>query len=586
MSIKKIDFNLDEREIVLKYAEKTANLGFCEWDYKSKKTKFSDGLYDIFGIYKLELKYDFEYIVENFVHPKYKTIVFNSIKKALDCGIIEKFEYKIIKKNKEERWIRTEGIYIYDEDGNKIKMISIFQDITEWKKNEIEIQKNLDFLQTLIDAIPNPIFYKDKNGIYKYSNAAHIEYLGLKKENIIGQTIDDIIPKGFIDIHNEVDKELLETKDRKTYECKLLNSEGVLNDVVFIKSAFTNKKEEVSGIVGVMLDITDRKKSEERINRFLKLKDAMLDISHSIIEINDINDLLNLILDKIIESMGKANSGCILVLDKNEELKIAVSKGYDKEYVEKFDVDKLFACSKSIEKFKKVVILNDIKNKSNGIITSIIAKVIIENELYGVVNIDSVYDNAFDEIDLEIMEYITNQLTIAVKNHRLYEKIKYLSRYDKLTNIYNRTHFEEVLKIHANNASKFKEKFYLAVFDLNVLKCVNDKYGHLAGDEIIKSFVKALKNEINDYDTLGRFGGDEFVAVFFDTNKEELILKFEDLLNRLKNNPIIFGQSPITCSFSYGVAEFPNDSENYIELIKIADKRMYEYKNRFKQCGK
>ena len=76
---------------------------------------------------------------------------------------------------------------------------------------------------------------------------------------------------------------------------------------------------------------------------------------------------------------------------------------------------------------------------------------------------------------------------------------------------------------------------------------------------------------------MARYGGDEFVGVFFNTSEQNLVKKFEELNNYLKNNPINFDGYNITCSFSYGISKFPDDARSYVKLLKIADKKMYTY---------
>ena len=87
----------------------------------------------------------------------------------------------------------------------------------------------------------------------------------------------------------------------------------------------------------------------------------------------------------------------------------------------------------------------------------------------------------------------------------------------KLTNIYNRRSFEDIFDKILNKALRYNESFYLVTFDLNNLKHINDTFGHLNGDEFIKSFVNKLKKSIRNSDVLARYGGDEFVGVFFNT---------------------------------------------------------------------
>ncbi len=589
---------LKEREVILKCIKEIDDLCMWEWDYKSNEIYILGEFYETFEIDNRNLLGSFEYFIQSYVHSDYKNIVLKSAKKAIQVGKTDKLEFKIVTSRGEEKWIRINGDFIYDDNRNKIKMIGVVQDITKWKESEMLLQENYKFLEMLIDTIPSPIFYKDENGIYRYSNVAHTEYLGLKKEDVIGHNIYNIISKEAAHYHNKIDNELIKDKGKKIYESKFKYSDGTLHDVIFNKASYTNQKGEFKGIVGVMIDITERKNTEKRINRLLKIKESVLEISYSITGINDINELFNLILEKITQSMKNAELSCVLILDKDKNLKVAACRGYDKEKAKEYNLNlrDTFIWNETKGKLEKAIIINDIhkilgkklpsilENKDGlNVQSSISAPIIIDGKLYGFINVDSSHNDAFDETDLEIMEYIRNQIAIAIDKHKFYEETIYLSRYDRLTNIYNRSYFEELIYTNIQKANRYKEEFHLVVFDLNGLKFVNDNYGHLAGDKFIKTFASTLSSNIRSSDIIARLGGDEFVGVFWGTDLQRLKNKFEDLLMYFNNNKIIFEGNNITCSFSYGIANFPDDSSSYNELVKIADDRMYKYKQEFKK---
>lgn len=471
------------------------------------------------------------------------------------------------------------------------------KDVTEWKNAEIALKENLEFLQTLIDTIPNPIFYKDEKGIYKYSNIAHAEYLGLRIEEIIGKTVYDICSKELADIYRKADLELMKNKGQQVYESKVRYNDGSLHDTMFTKAVFTNKEGVVRGIAGVILDITERKIAEERINKLSKVKDAMLEVNQVIIRMKNINELFELIIENINELMGNENLICILVLQDEENLGIAACKGYDSEKAKKytFKLKESFIWIQTKGKFEKAIIINDIQEilkerfprileskQDVTIQSSISTPIIIEGQLYGFINIDSEHNHIYDENDLEIMEYMRKQIEIAISKHKLYEETIYLSRYDKLTNVYNRRYFEELIYEYIHKCRINSEKFFFVVFDLNDLKAVNDTYGHLVGDEFIKIFTSNLSKYIGGSDILARLGGDEFVGVFFNGDLKTLIERFEELIIHFQNNPITFEGNKFICSYSYGIANFPKDGEEYDKLMKIADERMYKYKGRIK----
>ncbi|QZY53924.1 sensor domain-containing diguanylate cyclase [Crassaminicella profunda] len=592
-----IEIALKEREASLRCAQEIANLGSWDWDYQRNKLIFSDEMYRIFGMNKENFQGSIQYIVLTLIHPDYRILVSGVLRKITELGIMEAIEFKIMKLTGEERWIRANGALVYD-DENRKKIIGTVQDVTEWKEAEIALQDNLKFLQTLIDTIPNPIFYKDINGVYKYSNTAHLEYLNLKREDVIGHNIYDILPKEMAEEHYKVDAELLKNKDKMVYDTKLKYADDELHDVIFTKAAFTNQEGQTKGIVGVIIDITERKKAEKSINRLLQLKEAMLEINHAILEINSINELFALVLKKVVTLMKNADLACVLVLDEEDNLKIAACTGYDEQKSKDYRI-KLkdsFIWQKTKGEFEKTVVINDVqeilKEKFPSILentegievqSSMSAPIIIDGELYGLVNVDSHQKNVYDQRDLEMMEYMRNQIEIAVSKHKLYEQTIYLSRYDKLTNVYNRRYFEEVFDMYMKRATRYKECFLVVVFDLNGLKFVNDTYGHLAGDLFIKTFAKTINDNIRASDLFARYGGDEFIGVFFEVDLQVLVNKFEGLIEKFIHDPIVFGDNKIICSFSYGIADFPNEGKNYKELVKIADERMYIYKDKIKK---
>jgi len=130
---------------------------------------------------------------------------------------------------------------------------------------EEEIQRNKYFLEVLFDTIPNPIFYKDKEGIYQHGNEAFTKtILGLNKNEIVGKSLYDLpehIPKKLADIYYEKDQELFNNPGTQNYEAEVKCSDNTIRHYNFYKAVFSSESDEVEGIVGVMLDISEHKKT-------------------------------------------------------------------------------------------------------------------------------------------------------------------------------------------------------------------------------------------------------------------------------------------------------------------------------------
>jgi len=135
-------------------------------------------------------------------------------------------------------------------------------EIMERKKAEEALREQYNFLQRLIDSIPNPIFYKDTQGVYQGYNTAYEVFVGLPKEKIIGKKAHDIVPKNLADLCEEMDSRLLQNPGVQVYEATVLYADGTTHDVVFNKATYTNTDGVLAGIIGVVLDITDCKRSD------------------------------------------------------------------------------------------------------------------------------------------------------------------------------------------------------------------------------------------------------------------------------------------------------------------------------------
>jgi PAS domain S-box-containing protein len=164
------------------------------------------------------------------------------------------------------------GIYLwakasplYDTEGNLVGSIESIRDITEHKKADTALRENLRFLQHLIDTIPNPIFYKDINGIYLGCNSAFEQYLGLSKEKIIGKSVYEVAPHKLADKYKEMDQALFNTPGVQVYESSVMYADGTRHDVIFNKATYTNANGTIAGLVGVILDITEHKRTEEAL---------------------------------------------------------------------------------------------------------------------------------------------------------------------------------------------------------------------------------------------------------------------------------------------------------------------------------
>jgi PAS domain S-box-containing protein len=134
--------------------------------------------------------------------------------------------------------------------------------VIERKMVEDALRENETFLQVLLDAIPAPVFYKEKNGRYLGFNRAFETLFGKKRELIIGKSVSEVNPPELAEVYRAKDEELFNEGGVQCYESQVKNAHGDLRDVIFNKAVFTDSKGDVIGLIGAILDITGRKQAE------------------------------------------------------------------------------------------------------------------------------------------------------------------------------------------------------------------------------------------------------------------------------------------------------------------------------------
>ena len=202
----------------------------------------------------------------------------------------------------------------------------------------------------------------------------------------------------------------------------------------------------------------------------------------------------------------------------------------------------------------------------------------VEDRVIGAMVVQS-YTNPelYSEKDIGLLEFVSSQVATAIERKRTEEKIRHLSFHDALTGLYNRAYFQEELERY-----NFPRYYPLSIMmvDINGLKAINDTFGHNQGDRLLQHFASLLNSISRKGDVIARLGGDEFVILLPSTTPQEayrICERIRKICEEDKTEPAY-----LRPSIALGDATQKGEYQNTEALLKEADKRMYQNKNKNK----
>ncbi|HEY6548642.1 MAG TPA: diguanylate cyclase [Vicinamibacteria bacterium] len=190
--------------------------------------------------------------------------------------------------------------------------------------------------------------------------------------------------------------------------------------------------------------------------------------------------------------------------------------------------------------------------------------------------------SAADRLDADthaFLAQVANQAHIVVENSRLVERLRNLAIRDSLTELYNHRHAMDLLVNEFERVGRYAAGVSLLMLDLDDFKRVNDEHGHPAGDSVLKEMARVLQETLRTVDSVGRYGGEEFVAILPHTAFEEAAATAERIRRKVQSHVFWVGAKPLSVTVSVGVASYPSPSVDSPEsLVREADRALYRAK--------
>ncbi|MBN2325387.1 MAG: sensor domain-containing diguanylate cyclase [Spirochaetes bacterium] len=194
---------------------------------------------------------------------------------------------------------------------------------------------------------------------------------------------------------------------------------------------------------------------------------------------------------------------------------------------------------------------------------------------------EEAFGDEYTEDEKRYMVIIAGFASVAIENARLYE----MATLDRKTKLYNHGFFANRLTQEIERAERYKTDLTLMIIDLDHFKNVNDKYGHMVGDEVLIAVSKSIKKQVRGFDVPARFGGEEFTVILPETDTQSAQIVAQRLRNAIKALVFTTPEGTFSIAASIGIAGFIHEStmtDNI--LIANADRALYHAKEHGRDC--
>ncbi|MGB5080931.1 MAG: EAL domain-containing protein [Burkholderiales bacterium] len=450
--------------------------------------------------------------------------------------------------------------------------------------------------QELIEVLPNPIYFKGTDGRYLGVNKAWETYFGMPRQAFLGKTVHELYPgdPGTAQRLDADDQALWNHPGTKVYETTIMTPDGNLHNTIYYKATFTGPDGGIAGLIGTIVDITERKQAEVR-----------LALEHAVTRLLSEADLSSEVMSQVIQIIGEAfgcDCGAYWIANETEQVMVCAEtwSAASGEIIE-------FTAGSSRMRHPmhlsgglfmrawssgEPVWITDVTQDTKfrraalaeraGLRAAFAFPIRSGNLALGVMEFFSRANRPPDEALLRSTRAIGSQIGLFMARRQAEERIRRLANYDELTGLANRNMFSQRLGHAIAQARRDDKPLAILFLDLDRFKNINDTLGHAAGDSVLREVAKRLGECLRESDTVGRLGGDEFVVLLEAIPQPMHSAVVAQKLLAAVARPFTFEGQEFHLTASIGISAYPADSSDMEILLRNADIAMYRAKEQGK----
>ncbi|WP_400243798.1 PAS domain S-box protein [Niallia sp. JL1B1071] len=429
-------------------------------------------------------------------------------------------------------------------DNQVTGVYGIAKDVTEIKFAQEALVKTIEELNVFWKYTVDPVYFINTFGEIQKVNPAFEKMFGYLEKEIVGKKYV-IVPSGYIEKADEVIRKIGNGEFIASHETKRVTKSGEILDFL---STYTPVKDDQGKVIGATVfykDITDRMKSERKLQESEEKYRLITENAFDIIKL--INPL------GIVEYVSPSNKQ-ILGYTSSEY----VGKRFT-SYIHPDDISRL---EKGFE--------NILKGKSPSPVE---IRVLHKDGHW--IWLEVTTTPVMEEGEIKKFVSISRDIT---ERKKIRDELSKMAFYDYLSGLPNRRTFDDRLEMAIHQANRSKKKVVVMMLDGRKFKQINDTFGHDAGDAVIVEMGKRLQQCVRKTDTVARLGGDELGIILPELHSIDVAEKIAIRIINSFDEPFYYNEFEIKMGAGIGIAVYPDHSANKKQLIKYADEALYEAK--------